>query len=117
MDEEQEARVRRLQQRINQALREDLEATEESDFSEYVPDASTSLTRLLAQVARQTGAEGIEAALNEFERLRQHEDLPRLQHALMVFLSQHPAAAQLGLRIPPLADRSPSQILPSKREN
>ena len=116
MEQEQNARVGRLQERINQALREDLEATAESDFSEYIPDTATPLTERLAQVAQQRGVEGMEAALDEFDRLKQSEDLARLQHALMLFLSEHPAATQLGLRIPPLAERNPSQILPSKRE-
>jgi hypothetical protein len=116
---EQEARVRGLQERIAAALREDAEATRASDFSEYVPDASTPLTDLLARAAEARGVgdvESVEAALDEFERLAAREDLPRLQHALMVFLSQHPAAARLGLRVPPLSERSPSQILPSRRD-
>lgn len=120
MEQEQEARVRGLQERIAAALREDLEASRESDFTEYMPDASTPLTRLLARAAQAGGAEGveaIEAALDEFERLAGGEDLPRLQHALMVFLSQHPAAARLGLRVPPLSERSPSQVLPSRRDD
>jgi uncharacterized Zn finger protein len=116
MEQEHLARVRRLQERINDALREDVEARKRSNFSEYIPDASTPQTRLLLQAAQNKGIEGLEAALDEFERLREHEDLPRLQHALMVFLSQHPAAAELGLRIPPLAERSPSLIVPSKGE-
>jgi hypothetical protein len=117
MEQEQDARVGRLQERINEALREDLEATAESDFSEYMPDTATPLTERLAQVAQQRGVEGMEAALDEFDRLKRSEDLARLQHALMLFLSEHPAATQLGLRIPPLAERNPSQILPSKRED
>ena len=116
MEQEQDARVGRLQERINEALREDLEATAESDFSEYMPDTATPLTERLARVAQQRGVEGMEAALDEFDRLKQSEDLARLQHALMLFLSEHPAATQLGLRIPPLAERNPSQILPSQRE-
>jgi hypothetical protein len=116
MEQEQDARVARLQERINDALREDLEATAESDFSEYMPDTATPLTQRLIQAAQQRGIEGMEAALDEFDRLKQSEDLARLQHALMLFLSEHPAATQLGLRIPPLAERNPSQILPSKRE-
>ena len=116
MEQEQDARVGRLQERINEALREDLEATAESDFSEYIPDTATPLTQRLAMVAQQKGVEGMEAALDEFDRLKQSEDLARLQHALMLFLSEHPAATELGLRVPPLAERNPSQILPSKRE-
>ena len=116
MEQEQQARVGRLQERINEALREDLEATAESSFSEYMPDTATPLTQRLTQAAQQKGVEGMEAALDEFDRLKQSEDLARLQHALMLFLSEHPAATELGLRIPPLAERNPSQILPSKRE-
>jgi hypothetical protein len=116
MEQEQDARVASLQKRINEALHEDLEATAESDFSEYMPDTTTPLTQRLSQAAQQRGIEGMEAALDEFDRLKQSEDLARLQHALMLFLSEHPAATELGLRIPPLAERNPSQILPSKRE-
>jgi hypothetical protein len=116
MEQEQDARVARLQRRINEALHEDLEATAESNFSEYMPDSATPLTERLVQAAQQRGVEGMEAALDEFDRLKQSEDLARLQHALMLFLSEHPAATELGLRIPPLAERNPSQILPSKRE-
>ena len=116
MEQEQDARVAKVQERINEALHEDLEATAESSFSEYMPDTATPLTEQLARAAQQKGVEGMEAALDEFDRLKQSEDLARLQHALMLFLSEHPAATELGLRIPPLAERNPSQILPSKRE-
>jgi hypothetical protein len=117
MDEEHDARVRRLQERINAALRENIEAASESDFSDYVPDASTPLVRRLIQSAHGGGLEGVEAALDEFDKLAGEEDLPRAQHALMIFLAHYPAAAQLGLRIPPLEERSPSQVLPSKRDD
>ena len=63
MEQEQDARVGRLQERINAALHEDLEATAESDFSEYMPDTSTPLTQRLAQAAQQGGLDGMEAAL------------------------------------------------------
>ena len=117
MEQEQHARIRRLQERLDEALRDDVEARGKSNFSDYIPAASTSVTDRLHRIARDKGIEGLEAALDEFERLRHEEDLPRLQHALMVFLSQHPAAAQLGLRIQPLAERGPSLTLPSKRED
>ena len=117
MEQEQHARIRRLQERLDEALRDDVEARGKSNFSDYIPAASTSVTDRLHRIAQDKGIEGLEAALDEFERLRHEEDLPRLQHALMVFLSQHPAAAQLGLRIQPLAERGPSLTLPSKRED
>ncbi len=117
MGQEENARVQRLQERIDAALHEDIEAREKSNFSEYFPDASTPLTRLLAQAAQPGGIEGLEATLDEFDRLALREDLLRLQHALMIFLSQEEAASQLGLRIAPLAERSPSQILPSRRDD
>ena len=41
---------------------------------------------MLLQAAQQKGIASLEAALDEFERVREHEDLPRLQHALVVFL-------------------------------
>ena len=116
MEQEQRAHIGRLQQRLDEALRDDVEARQESDFSDYVPAASTSVTQRLHQAAQDKGIEGLEAALDEFDRLRDQVDLPRLQHALMVFLSQHPAAARLGLRIQSLAERGPSLTLPSKRE-
>ena len=62
------------------------------------------------------GSEGIEAALDEFDRLAATEDSVRMQHALMVFLTQHTATAQLGLRIPSLEERSYWKVLPSKRK-
>jgi hypothetical protein len=116
MRQEDVTRVQRLQERINAALHENIEAVEKSDFSDYLPRGVSQLTNLFAQAAQPGGIEGAEAALDEFERLAESEDLPRLQHALMLFLANHRAVAGLGLRIPSLAERSPSQILPSKRD-
>lgn len=116
MDQRDVTRVQKLQERIDTALHENLEATEKSDFSDYLPRGVARLTRRFTQAAAAGGVEGIEAALDEFERLGEGEDRVRLQHALMLFLAHHSEVAELGLRIPSLAERSPSQILPSDRD-
>lgn len=117
MKQEDSIRVQKLQERIAAALRENAEAIVNSEFSAYMPDRRNSrLVRRLTQVAQAGGIEGIEAALEEFERLAEQEDPLRVQYALMIFLTHHPAVGNLGLRIPSLAERSPSQILPSKRD-
>jgi hypothetical protein len=117
MSQEESIRVQKLQERIEAALRENAEAIEKSDFSAYMPDRRNSfLVRRFTQAAHEAGIEGIEAALEEFDRLVEQEDPLRVQHALMIFLTHHPAVGNLGLRIPSLTERSPSQILPSKRD-
>jgi hypothetical protein len=110
----EDERVRRIQQRLYEVLRETPEDYARSDFSEYVPDRTPALTRRLREAASRGGLDGIESALAEFARLAEHEDLVRLQHALMVFLTDSPAA-EYGLRIPTLQERSPWKVLPSKR--
>ena len=116
MEQDDVTLIQKLQARIDAALHEDVAAIAKSDFSDYIPNSSSGLTRRLMQAAQSGGLAGINAALDEFERLAEREDLPRLQHALMIFLTQHPAVAEFGLRVPSLAERSPSQILPSKRD-
>jgi hypothetical protein len=115
MSQKDVARVRELQDRINSALTETPEDRVASDFSDYKPDHSPELVQDLMQAAEQGGEKGVEAALDEFDRLSQREDLVRMQHALMLFLTHHPAVSKLGLRVPSLEERGPWKVLPSKR--
>lgn len=87
-----------------------------SKFSPYVPNSAAHLTRSLAQAAGPGGIEGVEAVMDEFERLAEREDLARAQYALISFLTNHPAATRLRLRVPPLVERSPWKVRPSKRD-
>ncbi len=98
-----------LQRRIDAALRETPEEQAESRFSDYA-DSAFDLTQRLMAAARKGGAE---AALDEFDRLKETEDLGRLRRALQEFLTHDPAAA--GLRIPSLEERAPWKVLPSRR--
>jgi len=103
-----------LQKRIDVALQETAGDRARSSFSEYT-DTAQDLTRALMQRAREAkGAQAVEQALDEFDRLLQSEDRVRLQYALGQFLSHHPEAARLGLRIPDLEESAPWQVLPSK---
>jgi len=109
------SRISRLQERINLALRETPEDRRKSNYSDYRPDNIPKIVDGLMQAAVQGGAEGIEAALDEFDRLTEREDKIRAQRALMQFLLHHPAATELGLRVPSLEERNPWKVLPSKR--
>jgi hypothetical protein len=115
MDEETINRIRRLQARVNAALQETPENRAVTDFSEYIPDHWPALTDRLNQAAMSNDLNGLEAALDEFDRLALREDRVRLQHALMVFLTEHPAAAGFGINIPSLEERSPWKVLPSRK--
>jgi hypothetical protein len=103
-----------LQARINAALRE-RPGEPYSSFSPYMPDHRRQITRRMTEAALPGGTAGVEAALDVFDELAAVEDLGRLRYALMVFLTHHPAVAELGLRLPSLEERSPSSVLPSRR--
>jgi hypothetical protein len=108
---------RRLQERIDAALREDPADFAQTTFSDYLPDrARDTLVQRMTEAASVGGVRGVAAALDAFDRLSEHEDRRRLQSALMIFLTHHPTAAALGLRVPSIAERSPWSVLPSKRE-
>jgi hypothetical protein len=115
MSQRDASRISRLQERINLALRETPEDRRKSNYSDYRPDNIPKLVAELTEAAAQGGAEGIEAALDEFDRLAEREDKIRAQRTLMHFLIRHPAAAELGLRVPSLEERNPWKVLPSKR--
>jgi hypothetical protein len=116
MEQGEIARAQKLQQRINSALRTSPKDLAGSNFSPYIPNSTSQITRRLTQAARAGGLEDVEAVLDEFDRLIKHEDLARVQYALISFLTNDPTAARLQLRVPPLTERSPWKILPSKRD-
>ena len=115
-------RVQKLQERINTVLAESPQSASASKFSPYLMDEQSpevagqavDIDARLAQAASADGAEAIEAAMDEYDRLAETEDAGRLRHALMVFLTHHPEATKLGLRIPTLEERSPWKVMPGK---
>lgn len=105
--------VPELQRRIDAALKTSPADRARSNFSEYLPERSMLPQRLM-QAATAGGSAGIAAALDECERLAATEDPLRLQRALSIFLTHHPDAARLGLRVPSLAERAPWKVVPSR---
>ena len=91
-----------LQSRVDQALRETPEEEEAELFSDYAEPAD-DLTQKLMDAAR---ARGVEAALDEFDRLRGSAKIRRLQRALMEFITHDPLAYEAGLHVPPLEERA-----------
>lgn len=112
--DEEEARVQKLQARINDALIES--GNEEArQFSPYGKVKGPNFARQMMLAAAAGGLDGLEAAMDEFARLwKQEGDRERLRYALMVFLTHYPDAPTLGLRIPSLEERSPWKATPSK---
>jgi hypothetical protein len=119
-------RVKKLQERINSALSESPQDAVASKFSPYVLDEQSQAVvgqevdvggQLEQAASAAGGLEGIETALDEFDRLAQSVDGGRLRHALMVFLTHHPEAIKLGLRIPTLEERSPWKVMPGKKSS
>jgi hypothetical protein len=106
-----------LQERINHALQQTPEEFARSAFSDYL-DTATDLTRRLYKraVSSNDPETAVEAALDEYDALAASEDNRRARHALMEFVTHHPAAAELGLRVPDLAQRAPWMVRPSRRK-
>jgi hypothetical protein len=115
MDPETSERVKTLQARIDEALREPVEQADVRSFSEYMPGASVALQDELLRAGGADPVTNVEAILDAFDRLRVSGD-PALRHALSVVLTHHPATAELGLRLPSLEERSPWKTWPSRRE-
>ncbi len=109
-------RLKKTQQRIDSALRESPQDRRGSRFSPYTAESKPDLENQLTSAASHEGLEGVEAVLDEFERLASREDPNRLRHALLVFLTHDSRVAKLGLRVPPLEERSPWKIAPSKKK-
>ncbi len=110
-------RIQKVQQRIDSVLRESPKDRRESRFSPYIAESKPDLeNKLMSAASSSGGLEGIEAALDEFDRLASKEDRGRLRHALLIFLTHDSRVAKLGLRIPPLEERSPWKLDPSNKK-
>jgi hypothetical protein len=112
-----EQRLEALQERINKALRETPAMRRQSSFSEYMPNVAGPLAKRLEATASAGGIEGVESALDEFNRMDMHEDPLELRHALLLFLTHHGALRELGLHVPALGERAPWAVTPSKESN
>lgn len=112
-------RVQKIQQRIDSFLRESPKDRRESRFSPYIAERKPDLENQLMSAASSGGLDGVEAALDEFDRLAAKEDVGRLRQALLIFLTHDSRVSKLGLRIPSLEERSPWKLAPSnnKAEN
>ncbi len=87
----------------------------------FLPFLPTHLQHALSLTARfmelanaHPGEAGLAAVLDEAERLAREEELERVKYALRVFITHHPEGR--GLPLPPLRERAPSQVLPSRRD-
>jgi hypothetical protein len=109
--------MRTLTLRVQAALRETPQMRARSRFSEYAPRAAAPLRERLERAADAGGIEGIEAALDEFDRMNASEDPLALRHALQLFLTHNRHAVALGLQVPPLAERAPWMTTPSRRDH
>lgn len=112
--EQDKSQVQLLQARINEALSETPEGRAGSKFSPYLPNPGVEMAGNLMRAAECGGAEGIEAALDEFDRLLTGGDRLLARYSLLLFLTHHPEVAKLGLHIPSLEERSPWKLRPSK---
>ena len=110
-------RVQKIQQRIDSALRESPNDRQESRFSPYIAESKPDFENQLVSAASSEGLDGVEAALDEFDRLAAKEDGGRLRHALMIFLTHDSRVDKIGLRIPTLEERSPWKLAPSNKRS
>jgi hypothetical protein len=112
MDPASRARVEALQARIDAVLKESLEESAASAFSDYLPGGSTDLQSQLWTAPATGRIEDIEGILDRFDGLRASQDPIRLRYALSVVLTHHPTVAAAGLRLPSLEERSPWKVRP-----
>lgn len=117
MNEHDPFRIQKIQQRIDSALRESPKDRQESRFSPYITESKPDLENQLMSAASPEGLDGVEAALDEFDRLAAKEDGGRLRHALMIFLTHDSRVDKIGLRIPTLEERSPWKLAPSNKRS
>jgi hypothetical protein len=112
-----EQRIRALERRVQEALRESPEMRERSTFSEYAPRAAAPISERLERAASAGGIKGVESVLDEFDWMSLSEDPLALRYALQLFLTHNRHSVALGLRVPPLAERSPWMTVPSRRND
>jgi hypothetical protein len=120
MKEYDPIRMQNIQQRIDSALRESPQDRLQSRFSPYIADSKPDLENQLASAAAASpseGLDGVEAVLDEFERLATREDPGRLRHALLIYLTHDSQVAKLGLRVPTLEERSPWKLAPNRKRS
>lgn len=119
-DPENSERISLLQERINSALRESPEERARSSFSPYMSDAGFGVENALTRASEDAGGDyaGIEAALDEFDRLVEGEGMGvvRAQYGLQRFLAHYSGLSELGLRLPSLQERAPWKLRPSNEE-
>ncbi|HEX7317612.1 MAG TPA: hypothetical protein VF297_27165 [Pyrinomonadaceae bacterium] len=113
-------RVRALQRRVDALLREMPADRSASRFSPYMFDEgeaekSAGLAAEVMAAGSAGGMDGLEASVTKFEELTAREDKGRVRYELMRFLSHHPDAARLGLRLPGTEERSAWKVTPSDR--
>jgi len=85
-------------------------------FSVFIPEherRALALAKRFIQIADSTpGDAGLEKVLEEAERDSREEDMELVRYALMLFITHHPEGRRLP--IPPIEQRSPQWVVPSK---
>lgn len=86
------------------------------NFVIFLPDhlehALSLASRFMELANDNPGEAGLEAVLDEAERVAERESIEMVKYALMVFITHHPEGRRLP--IPPLEERSPELVVPSK---
>ncbi len=75
--------------------------------------ALSMAARFMELANARTGDEGLAAVLDEAERQARHGDPEWVKYALRVFIAHHPEGRRLS--VPPLLERAPHRVLPSRR--
>jgi len=88
---------RDIQARVDEALIDPRTGKPWHRFSPYLTSVAIPLQERLESSAK---AGGLDALMDEFERLLPHEEPFSLRLALMAVLSEHPLARQAGVKLP-----------------
>ena len=105
-----------LQRRIDELLQESV-SDPPAPRSRYLDAATDVVDALWAEATAGDDAEIAAASmLDRAAALAVGANLPRVRHALEIVLTNHPRLNELGLRVPPLAERAPQLTLPSRRK-
>jgi hypothetical protein len=81
----------------------------------HLQHALSLSARFMELANERPGAAGLAAVLDEAERQAREDDQERVRYALRVFITHHPEGRRLPL--PPLRERAPHQVLPSRRNS